>query len=293
MSATDGKEWLHGEPNQEDDDDCSSSSEDSNDTLQKFIQFTSHRNSTGLEEAISVTYPLPDTAAQPGILRLSTLLEEEDMVPLFDGAGWAGTRVWAAAIWGTKYLIENYSDKNLNLCELGCGLGVPGMVWHQMGNDVVLTDQESIMAQMVDNARSIFGESFVDVIDGEELSTESSSKLGKIYAQPLSWSRDGFHKLIQSTGFHGGFDIVLNCDCVYEPLYGKSWELLVEVIDECLKVNPKCIVVTSVERRNGDGIDLFKARMEESEYVVSVDKIMEDKERDLELYITRGEAAEL
>lgn len=276
-----GKEWLH--PHNNDADDSSVSSVDSNDSLQNFIQFTSHRNNTGLEEAISITYPLPDSAVQPGSLRLSTLLKENDLVPLFDGAGWAGTRVWAAAIWGIKYLIDEYGDKDLSLCELGCGLGVPGMVWHQLGKDAVLTDQESIMAQMVDNARSNFSESFLDTVDEDD-----SGKLGKIYAKPLSWSREGFHKLLESTGFHQGFDIVLNCDCVYEPLYGKSWELLVEVIDECLKVNPKCLVVTSVERRNGDGIDLFKQRMKDSKYVGSVEKIMEDKDRDLELYVTRG-----
>jgi hypothetical protein len=284
---SDGKEWLHAE-NNNNDDDSSTSSTDSNDTLQNFIQFTSHRNDTGLEEAISVTYPLPDSAVQPGTLRLSTLLEEDDLVPLFDGAGWAGTRVWAAAIWGIKYLIDEYGDQNLNLCELGCGLGVPGMVWHQMGKDCVLTDQESIMAQIVENARSNFGTSFSNTAHGDYTADDTSDKLRKIYAQPLSWSREGFHNLLESTGFYNGFDIVLNCDCVYEPLYGKSWELLAEVIDECLKVNPECIVVTSVERRNGDGIDLFKSRMEDSEHVASVEKIMEDKERDLELYITRG-----
>ncbi len=128
---SDGKEWLHAE-NNDDDNDEDSSSVGSNDTLENFIQFTSHRNDTGLEEGISITYPLPENAVNPGTLRLSSLLEEDDLVPLFDGAGWAGTRVWAAAIWGLKYLIEEYGDQNLSLCELGCGLGVPGMVWHQV-----------------------------------------------------------------------------------------------------------------------------------------------------------------
>lgn len=201
----------------------------------------------------------------------------------FDGAGWAGTRVWAAAIWGIKYLVEEYGDKEMNLCELGCGLGVPGMVWHQLGRDVVLTDQESIMAQMIKNAQSNFSKSFLDNVDEKDTGT-----LGKLYAKPLSWSREGFHSLMEATGFHNGFDIVLNCDCVFEPLYGKSWELLVEVIDESLRVNPKCINVTSVERRNGDGIDQFVERMKQCQHVGSVEKIMEDKERDLQLYITRG-----
>lgn len=281
---TSGREWLHPHHDNEDyDDDYSTSSIDSNDTLQNMIQFKSHRNNNGLEEAISICYPLPSSAVQPGTLRLSTLLEEDDLVPLFDGAGWAGTRVWAAAIWGLKYLIDNYSGKSMTLCEVGCGLGVPGMVWHQLGQDVVLTDQESIMTQLVENAKSNFVNSFLNYPDEKE-----TGNLGKLFVQPLTWSRLGFHKLLQSTGFHTGFDIVLNCDCVYEPLYGKSWELLVEVIDECLRVNPKCIVVTSVERRTGDGIELFIQRMMDSAHVGTVEKIMDDNSRNLELYVTKG-----
>jgi len=302
----DGREWLVDPPatnvdvGNGEDDEGSCSSIDSNDTLQDFIQFKSHRNSTGLEEAISVTYPLPDNAALPGTLLLSTLLEEDDIVPLFDGAGWAGTRVWAAAIWGIKYLIEEYGEQinkgekymNMSMCELGCGLGVPGMVWHQMGHDAILTDQESIMHQMVENVKSNFantfteGSSFRQGVDIDEKG--DNQPVGKIFAEPLSWSREGFHTLLQSTGYPSGYDIVLNCDCVYEPLYGKSWELLVEVIDECLKVNPKCIVVTSVERRTADGIDQFVERMGESEHVGQVDRIMRDDDKDLELYITKG-----
>jgi Putative methyltransferase. len=278
-----GREWLHPHLGNENDDDSSTSSVDSNDTLQDMIQFKSHRNNTGLEEAISIRYPLPSSAVQPGTLRLSTLLQENDLVPLFDGAGWAGTRVWAAAIWGLKYLIDNYSERNMTLCELGCGLGVPGMVWHQLGRDVVLTDQESIMTQLVENAKSNFMNSYMN-----RPSEKETGNLGKLFVQPLTWSRKGVHTLLDSTGFCNGFDIVLNCDCVYEPLYGKSWELLVEVIDECLRVNPKCIVVTSAERRNADGIELFVQRMKESAYVGSVEKVMADSSRNLELYVTRG-----
>ena len=81
------------------------------------------------------------------------------------------------------------------------------------------------------------------------------------------------------------------CDCIFEPLYGKSWELLVEVIDECLKLNPKCIVLTSVERRSGDGVDLFVNKLRDAYYctfVSSVELISVDEGRNLELYLARG-----
>ena len=333
------KEWLeerfqgdddhnkkNGDENNDDDDHDSLFSIDSNDTLHNFIEFQSHRNSTGLEEAISFSYPFQESMVPcedtdveanvnnadddaDGIIRkrtmISTLLEEDDLVPIFDGAGWAGTRVWAAAIWGIKYLVEEYGNlsvdqkhgngnehgKKMTLCELGCGLGVPGMIWHQLGGDVVLTEQEKIMSQLRDNVKSNFKDSYVSLSSNssEEGQKETSSREGAtICAHPLDWSREGYQELLNTTGFRNGFDIVLNCDCVYEPLYGKSWELLVDVIDECLKTNPKCCVVTSVERRSADGIDDFVEKMKSSEFVGNVEKVLEDKPRKLELYITSG-----
>lgn len=289
---------------------------DSNDTLHRFIQFQSHRNeSTHLEESISFCYPPKEKR-----ITLSTLLQEDDLAPLFDGAGWAGTRLWAAAIWGTKYLIDHGSKRsksddnnaensgsdehnyianitNKSLCELGCGLGFPGMIWHTFGGNTVLTEQDSIMSQLKTNIKSNFPESAAVINDDGEIQNLSQGNLENnnknhqqpsIIAHPLNWSRNGFQQLLQSSGYTNGFDYVLNCDCVYEPLYGKSWELLVEVIDECLKVNPNCVVITSVERRNQDGIDTFVERMEQCEHAEEVKKVLDDPSRNLELYVTTG-----
>jgi hypothetical protein len=325
------KEWLEErfykeeslknskKANHDDDSDHDSLfSIDSNDTLHKFIDFQSHRNSIGLEEAISFTYPYKKTIQVPseikidkneelessssneeirlGRITISTLLEEDDLVPIFDGAGWAGTRVWSAAIWAIKYLIDEFGGESCNsntksLCELGCGLGVPGMIWHQVcGGDVVLSDQDRIMSQLRENVKTNFQET--QVVDCDNDGTGSIEAVikqnGSIHVQPLDWSREGYHHLLETTGFSKGFDIILNCDCVYEPLYGNSWELLAEVIDESLKLNPSCYIVTSVERRTADGIDNFIMTMRKSKYVGSVEKVLEDKKKKLELYITKG-----
>ena len=57
------------------------------------------------------------------------------------------------------------------------------------------------------------------------------------------------------------FDIVLNCDCIYEPLYGrKAWEDLADLLVVVAKRSPRTLIVTSVERRNHDGLDNFMDR---------------------------------
>ena len=51
------------------------------------------------------------------------------------------------------------------------------------------------------------------------------------------------------------FDIILCCDCVYEPLYGKSYLQLLE----CISVlgNSTTLVYISIERRDQDGVETF------------------------------------
>jgi len=43
------------------------------------------------------------------ILNVSLLLSEDELAPLFDGAAWAGTQLWDAAIQGVDYVSDKYS----------------------------------------------------------------------------------------------------------------------------------------------------------------------------------------
>jgi len=292
----------------DEDDDDDTMSVESNDSCKNLISLRSIRNRDDLEEAVTFTYPGLERT-----IRLSTLLEPDDLAPLFAGAQWAGTRVWRAAIRAAHYLATTYPPNYSNngssnegtkmttsLLELGCGLGVPGMIYHALGGSVVLTDQEEVMSQLEKNVEMNFTESYTSCThhdnDYESNDTENTSKNDRqkatIQALPLNWSRPSLHKLLSQTTCTSptnGFDIVLNCDCIYEPLYGKSWMYLAEVIDECLKINPKCVVLTSVERRNGDGVDKFLKRLiDEEKHVGSVSKILEDQGDCIEMYLCTG-----
>lgn len=284
---------------------------DSIDSCEEYINFKSIRVD-GLEEAISFSWPgiyeeeanndvgdniniENDVEIEKKQLRklvISTLLEEDDLAPLFDGSRWAGTRLWAAAVRAVQYINGRLPGTNnrlqttekygraISLLELGCGLGVPGMIFHLLGCNVVLTDQIEILSQLEKN-----------VLDNFPNATEEKKDEIKqsIIAKALSWSRTDVNSLLDDLGKSDtGFDIVVNCDCVYEPLYGKSWHLLNETIDELLKVNPQTLVVSSMERRAADGIDLFIEEMKNMEHVGSVEKVYTDDERRIEIYITRG-----
>ncbi|KAL9184045.1 hypothetical protein ACHAXT_002131 [Thalassiosira profunda] len=280
------------------DDDADCESVDTVDSIEAYINFESIRNSEQLEEAITFSWPGIYEAGSKTALRkitISTLLEEDDLAPLFDGSRWAGTRLWGAAVRCIQYLtgdlphmdraLELSSTDGVSMLELGCGLGVPGMIYHLLGNDVVLTDQADILSQLNNNITQNFPDT------AKEASSEESASNSQhtIQAMPLSWSRADINSLLRQLGRTSiGFDVVINCDCVYEPLYGKSWHLLNETIDELLRVNPKCVVVSSMERRAADGIDDFLEEMRNLAHVESVEKVWLEEERQIEIYVTRG-----
>ncbi|KAL7483232.1 hypothetical protein ACHAW6_008883 [Cyclotella cf. meneghiniana] len=302
-------------------DDDSASSRSVGDSCEAFISFQSIRDpSTNLERAICFSWPgiydggndfsvtnddnprydEPASEKERRKIVLSTLLEEDDIAPIFDGSCWAGTRLWGAAIRAIQYITGHLDSKpdllprmnsdpneRVSMIELGCGLGVPGMIFHLLGGSVVLTDQANILSQLVSNVAHNFPKTAVRDVE----SYDNSHQNFKIQAMPLTWSKDGISQLLGKLNrSEVGFDIVLNCDCVFEPLYGKSWVLLNEVINELLRVNPLCVVVTSVERRQDDGIDSFLEQMIGMEFVGSVEKVWEEKRKHtcIEIYVTQG-----
>ena len=80
---------------------------DSNDSTLRSVSFRSLRDTNHLERGISIVWPTDPTGAE---LELSTLLEPDELAPLFAGAQWAGTRVWHAAIRGMRYMEEEHGD---------------------------------------------------------------------------------------------------------------------------------------------------------------------------------------
>ena len=110
------------------------------------------------------------------------------------------------------------------MLELGCGLGIPAMIYHLLGgNNTVLTNQADILSQLEKNVMDNFPKT---AITSANLKDESNlKKQSTIQAMPLSWSRTDINNLLQQPGrSSNGFDIVINCGRVYEPLYCLVWK---------------------------------------------------------------------
>jgi Lysine methyltransferase len=229
-------------------------------------RFHSIRSGTGLEIGILVSWPgtFESAADINGDGRessgqehrgweLSTCLSSDCIAPLFHGTQWAGTRVWRAAVVALEYLLSDEAEFHIGshhtLLELGCGLGVPGMVLHSLQKcTTILTDMGDLIPTVQENVRQAFPDSIADDQDG--------IRQGTIAARELDWSVAGVHRLRDETGV-SNFDVVLNCDCIFEPLYGDSWRHLLQCQVALLELNPLAYVLTSVERRNYDGIEKY------------------------------------
>uniref|UniRef100_K3WC98 Uncharacterized protein n=1 Tax=Globisporangium ultimum (strain ATCC 200006 / CBS 805.95 / DAOM BR144) TaxID=431595 RepID=K3WC98_GLOUD len=189
-------------------------------------------------------------------LELSLVLKEDELAPLFSGAAWAGTLLWDAAIYLTKHFLVKYKnemsvpDNTLRIIELGAGIGVPGMAARIAGaRDVIITEQDELLELMHRN--------LADNADVLRISSEYNVvEHGAIVARPLSWGIDETRAYFAENS-NEPIDIVLSCDCIYEPLYGTSWKPLAQTMELLCQENNNCIVIMGVERRNADGIGKF------------------------------------
>lgn len=211
------------------------------------------RSRTGLEIGLRVKWP----DLEP--FELTTKLTEQAMAPLFHGTQWAGTRLWRAAVVGLQYLLNDETPidwkKTPKIVELGCGLGVPGMIIAMSRQcKVVLTDQDDLLSQLETNRNTL-------------LETRPNLSLE---VEALDWSAKEVAKLIDH---HGAFDVVFNCDCIFEPLYGDSWKHLADCQEAFLKKSSTTFMLTVVERRSFDGIEKYLERMNSSPLVERVEKL--------------------
>ncbi|KAI9913696.1 hypothetical protein PsorP6_006151 [Peronosclerospora sorghi] len=196
-------------------------------------------------------------------LHLTLVMQEDELAPLFSGAAWAGTIVWDAAVHLARRFLRDYRVKltdttnSIRVLELGAGIGVPGMAARMAGAKyVVLTEQPELLRLLRVNLAA--NKHVLRMCHDDE---EHVKEHGEIVARALSW---GVHETeAYLTQYRDEkIDVVLSCDCIYEPLYGSSWRALAQTMELLCRANPTCLVLLSVERRNHDGIDKFLAFVE-------------------------------
>ncbi|KAG7388437.1 hypothetical protein PHYPSEUDO_012498 [Phytophthora pseudosyringae] len=219
------------------------------------VQVFAEKNVDKVEESTRVRVSGKD-------LNLTLLMQADELAPLFSGAAWAGTLLWDAAVHLARRFLTDYRQQledpsnSLRVIELGAGIGVPGMAARVAGaKHVVLTEQDELLRLMHVNLAA--NAEVLRLPGGEELGEDVDDK-GEIVARSLNWGVGQTEEYLAQYPDEK-VDVVLSCDCIYEPLYGTSWRELAQTMELLCLANPKCVVLMGVERRNQDGIDKFLA----------------------------------
>lgn len=175
----------------------------------------------------------------PGAQRKLHLLQSSPEASDAARGDWTSMRLWQAAASLVDFLLvfAKGSFAHARILELGCGLGMPGMVCRALGAKVLLTDTPETLGLLFENVKINFGST------------------SRIQAAALSWNRKGTRELARQ---YGPFSLVLCADCVYAPLYGlRSARKLAECIVSLCAASRSTVALLAVERRPGDGVRSF------------------------------------
>eukprot|EP00392_Amoebophrya_sp_AT5.2_P001560 g1562.t1 len=171
---------------------------------------------------------------------------------------YAASRVWPSAlaladamtVRGVLDGVHESETRNVAvLLELGCGLGVTGMVMARSGSYdlTVLTDLPEVVGekedQLADNVLRNFGRG------NDEDNWREWAKPGNIVAMPFDWNSDKdleavFERIIHKVADHTprrrnlGLDLRIVCaDCIHKPLYGEGCvDLLLKTLRKAAEV---------------------------------------------------------
>lgn len=156
---------------------------------------------------------------------------------------------WGPALALVDELLDQHRPElttGARVVELGCGLGLPGMVCAALGADVLLTDQAS-EAESLELADLNIRSNFMG-----PARRPPGPNSGRASVRAFTWGEESTQELIDE---EGDFDLVICADCVYQPLYGKSW-LQLGASFEAL-CGPDTKILFTLQRRPHDGVDEF------------------------------------
>lgn len=117
------------------------------------------------------------------------------------------TRVWLAGVAAARWLARIPDLAVASVCDLGCGLGLPGITSAGRGARVTFVDREP------------------DAVAFAAWNAERQAGCGPVCARPLDWGRG---ELL------GSFQVIVLSDVTYNELHHRP---LLHLIDQCLAAN--------------------------------------------------------
>lgn len=168
--------------------------------------------------------------------------ESDDAVlsPLWSDGTWTGSLIWDSAVYASDMLLTDAWANRLrgkSLLELGCGLGLPGLVGHAMGASPVLLTDRRVVVELVQDGL-----------------TANGHPQSEIRAVELAWSDEAAASFKAEHLEGKAPDCIIACDCIFAPIFGSAFLLLQMLLAFAA---PSTIMLVILERRDDDGAEPF------------------------------------
>lgn len=208
---------------------------------------------TSSDTALTGESPDPDPES------LSTLF--------FTDGSFTGTLLWDAAVRLSEFVLrsETWREKlkNANVVELGCGVGLLGLVAFRCGcKTAALTDRKSLRSLCEDNIKSwreAMDLETLERIDGTASTSRcqddnDASVPSNLFFTPLEWTDSSSATKLKHL-MNNKIDVVFAADCVFGGLFGDAAPLV-----DALRLlsDENTIILIATERRPGDGLESFR-----------------------------------
>lgn len=173
---------------------------------------------------------------------------EERSSPLWKDGSWTGTLIWDSAVHVTEMLLASGAWRELlkgkSVVELGCGLGLPGIVCSLLGAAPVLLTDRGVVAALA-----------------EEGCRANPELLSNVHGLTLEWEEAAVQQLVKQHLDGQPPGVIIACDCIFAPMFGDTF-LLLEVLRSL--AGPETLVIVGLERRPKDGAEAFFAHADKA-----------------------------
>ena len=169
---------------------------------------------------------------------------------LWADGSWSGTLLWDSAVHVCDLLLSSaiwrQRMRGASCLELGCGLGVPGLVAGLLGAAPVLLSDRAEVALLAEAGCRAAG-------------------LPCAHGIEFDWEESAAHNLIAERFDGQPPSIILACDCIFAPLFGGS-HLLLRML--AVLAGPASTILIALERRPEDDAERFFALAAETGFEV-------------------------
>ena len=213
------------------------------------------------EDTESADDPKDTEAFERGIEKHSDPSNSDDAIveSFFLDGSFTGTLLWDASLRLCDLVLSRpfyrRKLKNANVVELGCGVGLLGLLSAFLNcRSVALTDRESLRGLCEENIAT-WRRTFTRARSRSRVASERDAKVSEMCFSRFEWTDPDDAENVKRALGNRRVDVVFAADCIFNGLFGSPAPLIDALLGLC---DPETVVLLATERRPNDGVEAFR-----------------------------------